>query len=179
MPNNIENKTKNQTIKSPCTPRRKFNIGGLDNPQCPILGIKDTILSSNELDSHSHIRGQLAYATAGIIKVYTEDGCWVIPSSQAVWIPGNMNHSVTAEVDAEIRHLFVDPTCLHRFPTQCSVLDMTPLLRELIMRVADLVPITKWIALQHVFVLLSLMNWKSLNLLCCIYRGQKIVVCRK
>ena len=137
MPNNIEYRTNNQVVRSPCAPRNRSNIGGLDNPKCPILGIKDTILSSNELDSHRHIRGQLAYATAGIIKVYTEDGCWVIPSSQAVWIPGNMSHSVTAEVDAEIRHLFVDPACLDRFPNQCSVLDMTPLLRELIMRVAD------------------------------------------
>lgn len=137
MPITIDNRTKPENSLERMRKRRRLNFGFLEDKQRPIVGIKDKILTSDEMDSHSHIRGQLAYATMGIIKVYTHDGCWVVPPSQAVWIPGDLEHSVTAEVDAEIRHLFVDAFYLDYFPSQCSVLDMTPLLKELILRVAD------------------------------------------
>jgi len=119
--------------KKRCRSTRGFNV----NPALPILGMHDLILTNFEFDFHSHPRGQLAYASSGVIKVYTDSGSWIVPPSQAVWIPGGMLHSVNPEVTSEIRHLFVDPSCLHRFPSECSVVEVTPLLRELILRVAD------------------------------------------
>jgi len=121
------------------TPRKRFRskLGLRLDPILPILGLHDLILTDLEFDFHSHPRGQLAYAASGVIKVYTDSGSWIVPPSQAVWIPGGMRHSVNPEVTSEIRHLFVDPSCLHRFPDQCSVVEVSPLLRELILRVAD------------------------------------------
>ncbi|MGH1463569.1 MAG: AraC family transcriptional regulator [Neptuniibacter sp.] len=124
---------------SSISPRKHHRsaLGLKVDPALPILGLHDLILADLEFDFHTHPRGQLAYASSGIIKVYTDGGCWVVPPSQAVWIPGELNHSIIPEVRAEIRHLFIDPSCLERFPKQCSVVEMSPLLRELIMRVAD------------------------------------------
>jgi len=126
-------------IEQALTPRKRMRstLGLKLDPTRPILGLHDLIMADLEFDFHAHPRGQLAYASSGIIKVYTDNGCWIVPPSQAVWIPGEMNHSIIPEVRAEIRHLFVDPSCLERFPNQCSVVEVSPLLRELILRVAD------------------------------------------
>lgn len=121
------------------TPRKHYRstLGTRVDARLPILGLHNRISAELEFDFHTHPRGQLAYASSGIIKVYTDNGCWIVPPSQAVWIPGEMNHSIIPEVRAEIRHLFIDPSCLDKFPTQCSVVEVSPLLRELILRVAD------------------------------------------
>lgn len=117
--------------------RFRSKLGMIVDPARPILGLHDLILSNFEFDFHSHPRGQLAYAASGVIKVHTDSGSWIVPPSQAVWIPGGIRHSVNPEVTSELRHLFIDPSCLHRFPNQCSVVEVSPLLRELILRVAD------------------------------------------
>ncbi len=119
-------------------PRRiRSNVGHCIDPDKPVIGICSEMLVQHPLDYHSHPRGQLAYASTGILKVHTAVGVWVVPSSQAVWIPGGLTHSVNAQTTAEIRHLFVDPAYLERLPQQCSVLDVSPLLQALILRVAD------------------------------------------
>ncbi len=126
-------------IEPSTTPRKRFRsrLGLRLDPSLPILGLHDLILTDFEFDFHHHPRGQLAYASSGVIKVYTDSGSWIVPPSQAVWIPGDLRHSVNPEVTSEIRHLFVDPSCLHRLPDQCSVVEVSPLLRELILRLAD------------------------------------------
>ena len=115
----------------------RSKLGLKIDPLLPILGLHNLILTDLEFDFHAHPRGQLAYASSGTIKVYTDAGTWVVPPSQAVWIPGGITHSVIPEIRSEIRHLFIDPSCLSRFPEECSVVDVSPLLRELILRVAD------------------------------------------
>lgn len=117
--------------------RLPSQIGQRIDPLRPIIGLRGSLAADVDMDPHSHPRGQLAYAAEGIIRVYTDEGTWVVPPSQAVWIPGNTLHRTTAEVNAELRHLFVDPDFLSGLPNQCSVVDVSPLLRELIMRVAD------------------------------------------
>ncbi|MBB1487193.1 AraC family transcriptional regulator [Oceanospirillum sediminis] len=117
--------------------RIRSTAGQVIDPLRPVIGMQDTMPANLEISYHSHPRGQLAYASEGILKIYTDDGIWIVPPTQAVWIPGNIRHSVNAEITAEIRHLFIDPSHLQDFPDQCSVLEMHTLLKELILRVAD------------------------------------------
>jgi len=115
--------------------RVRSDVGQYIDANRPILGICFTAKPDKDiLEYHTHPRGQLAYASSGTLKVYTDEGIWVVPQSQAVWIPSDISHSVYIQTDAEIRHLFVDPSCLDCFPSQCSVLEVTPLLQELILR---------------------------------------------
>lgn len=80
------------------TPRKRFRskLGMIVDPARSILGLHDLILTDFEFDFHSHSRGQLAYASSGVIKVYTDSGSWIVPPSQAVWIPGGIRHSLTS-----------------------------------------------------------------------------------
>lgn len=115
--------------------RVRSDIGQYIDASRPIVGICFTAKPDKDmLEYHAHPRGQLAYAASGILKVHTDQGIWVVPQFQAVWIPGNMRHSVYIQTQAEIRHLFVDPSYLDYFPNECSVLDVSPLLQELILR---------------------------------------------
>ncbi|BBB25774.1 AraC family transcriptional regulator [Amphritea japonica] len=117
--------------------RYRSTLGYKIDAALPILGLQSLIISELEWDFHIHPRGQLAYASTGVIKVFTDAGSWVVPPSQAVWIPAGIHHSVSPEISSEIRHLFIDPAYLHRFPTECSVVEVSSLLRELILKVAD------------------------------------------
>lgn len=109
-------------------------IGCVDDPLRPVLGMRGIMPLQQEVLPHTHPRAQLAYARAGVLRVNTPDGTWVIPPTQAVWVPGGMEHQVSAVSEAEVHHLFVDAGQFSALPEQCSVLEVSPFLRELIIR---------------------------------------------
>jgi len=82
--------------------------------------------------SHAHPRGQLIYASSGVMRVICGRDIWVVPPAQAVWVPPDQEHEVYFPGDVELRNLFVDPSAGAGLPKQCTVLKVTPLLRELI-----------------------------------------------
>lgn len=108
--------------------------GFIDDSKRPIIGLNAVMEGHSEVQNHAHPRAQLAYAAQGILRVSTADGFWVIPSTQAVWIPGGVSHSVATRGGAQVMHLFVDSRCFPALPDQCSVLEVSVLLRELIAR---------------------------------------------
>jgi len=81
---------------------------------------------------HSHPRGQLLYAISGVMIVHSEAGSWVVPSNRALWMVAGLPHSVTMSGDVEIRTAFIDPSAKARLPGQTSVINVSPLLRELL-----------------------------------------------
>ncbi len=84
--------------------------------------------------AHAHPRGQLIYASSGAMRVVCGRDIWVVPPSQAVWVPPNQEHEVYFPGDVALRNLFVDPSATAGLPEQCTVLKVTPLLRELILK---------------------------------------------
>ena len=43
---------------------------------------------------HAHPRGQLIYASSGVMRVICGRDIWVVPPSQAVWVPPEQEHEV-------------------------------------------------------------------------------------
>ena len=87
---------------------------------------------------HRHPWGQLSHALHGILQVHTDHARLVVPPHRAVWIPPRVAHRVESTADACIRSLYVDPE-LQLWPGDgCRVLDVDPLLRELIRAFGDL-----------------------------------------
>jgi AraC-like DNA-binding protein/mannose-6-phosphate isomerase-like protein (cupin superfamily) len=89
-------------------------------------------------DPHWHARDQLVYASAGVMTVETEQGMWVVPSQRAVWIPAGVRHQVSAVSALAMRSVYMQPHLVSAMPTACCVVNVTPLLRELIERAATL-----------------------------------------
>lgn len=96
-----------------------------------------TVLSTDQIAGHAftahvHESGQLIHAISGLMVVRSDVGSWVVPIGRAVWVPGGIRHEVEVISDAEIRTVFIAPDARSDLPSQCKVLTVTPLLRELI-----------------------------------------------
>ena len=82
---------------------------------------------------HSHERAQLIYAIAGVLRVSTDDGTWVVPPHRAVWVPPGATHRTLPCGDVEMRTLYVERSACAALPGHCGVIEVSPLLRELIL----------------------------------------------
>ncbi len=90
--------------------------------------------------SHIHRRSQLVFASAGVMTITTSRGTWVVPPQRAVWMPAGFEHEIRASGILKMRTLYFEPeTDIERaFPMECSVIEVTPLMRELILRATGL-----------------------------------------
>ncbi len=64
--------------------------------------------------------------------VSTAEGTWVVPPQQAVWIPAGIDHRVDCLGRVSMRSLYLHPESTAGLPAKCSVVEVTALLRELI-----------------------------------------------
>ena len=84
--------------------------------------------------SHSHARGQFAYAARGVISVHTPQGNWLVPPQRACWVPARLIHGMRMHGAVTMHNIFVDEAAIARrgLPLDCQVLDASPLLRQLL-----------------------------------------------
>ncbi|WP_026187586.1 helix-turn-helix transcriptional regulator [Ensifer sp. BR816] len=103
-----------------------------DFASAPVVGRVES-WSSTEAAFHNHRRHQLIYAIKGVINVSTQASRWVLPPTRALWIRANTDHKLSVARAAEIRVLYIDPAvdCAPASPS-CVVVEVTPLVRELI-----------------------------------------------
>ncbi len=82
--------------------------------------------------------GQLLFAARGMLTVHTEAGLWVVPAHQAVWVPAGVRHSVEIAGGVAMRALYLGASLgrplLSRLPGTCQVVEISPLLREILRR---------------------------------------------
>jgi AraC-like DNA-binding protein len=79
---------------------------------------------------------QLVCATRGALTVRTDQCAWVVPPHRAVWLPAGFDYRLEMSGVVAVRMLYVRPRkrADRSFPRVCSVVNVTPLLRELIQR---------------------------------------------
>ncbi len=83
---------------------------------------------------HHHDWNQLIYASSGVMTVRTERGAWVVPPERGVWVPAGVTHSIQMSGAVSIRTLYFAPAfARRRLPRACSVVNVSPLMRELIL----------------------------------------------
>jgi AraC-like DNA-binding protein len=104
----------------------------------PVLAIGNEYPPSFELETHQHRRGQLLYAASGVVAVSTPQGAWVAPPERAVWIPGGTPHSVRMVGAVSTRSVLIEPGVCSSLGTACRVLEVSPLLRSLLVAAATL-----------------------------------------
>lgn len=81
---------------------------------------------------HSHPRGQLLYAIAGVMTVRSAEGSWIVPPNRALWLTAGLEHDVKMSGEVKIRTVFIDATTVRHLPAKSCVIEVPPLLRELI-----------------------------------------------
>ena len=99
----------------------------------PVTVISVDYASGHETHRHQHPNAQLLHAVTGVMVVSTAQGRWVVPPTRGVWMPAGIEHSVRMVGEVHMRAAFVRPDAAPGLPTQCAVLGISPLLRELIL----------------------------------------------
>lgn len=103
----------------------------------PVTTLTHDFAADEEVPSHTHPEHQLIYASRGVMTVWTEAGRWVVPPQRAVWIPAKTAHAIAMYGPVSMRTLYVKPR-LARLPGRCCVVNVTPLLRELVLQACRL-----------------------------------------
>jgi AraC-like DNA-binding protein len=81
---------------------------------------------------------QLVYASQGVMSVHTSEGTWVVPPHRAVWIPRGVEHAVEMAGRVSLRTLFFAASFARGLPRSCQAVNVSPLLRELILQATRL-----------------------------------------
>jgi len=70
------------------------------------------------------------------MKVVTQKGNWVVPPQRAVWIPPQVAHEVLY-LGVSTRSLYIEPGSVPATKTECQVINVSPLMRQLLMESVD------------------------------------------
>lgn len=112
--------------------------GAMSDPLFPVVPLAQDHPARHHAPLHHHLRAQLLYASAGVMSVFTRTGTWVVPPQQAVWIPAGIEHEVRGFGPLAMRSLYVHPEPAADMPAQCCVVNVPPLLRELVLKAVAL-----------------------------------------
>ncbi len=107
-------------------------LGQLESlPQTVVAHGRD-LETGDTLAFHQHRRAQLVYASDGVMSVTTRVAAYLVPPQRAVWMPGGIAHQIDAHSTVNMRTLYIEPAATSNLPSEVCVLNVTPLLRELI-----------------------------------------------
>lgn len=81
---------------------------------------------------HLHPWAQVAYTSEGVIRIEVDDTTWIVPPSRAIWIPARVVHDAQIIESAYLRTLYVHESVIPAPLDACRVIEVSPLLRELI-----------------------------------------------
>jgi AraC-like DNA-binding protein len=98
---------------------------------------------------HFHDRDQLVYASRGVMTVRTSGGTWVVPTYRAVWIPATIPHTIAMSGTVAMRTLYLRPRLVRAIPRDCCVVNVPPLLKELILHACAFAALKKTIPWQR------------------------------
>ena len=116
--------------------RYPFDVDPDETP-APVFAVRvDVTETKEEIPDHSHRRGQLVFALSGGVTCRVPSGLWMVPPHCGVWVPGGMEHSNVATNNARLFLVYIEPAAA-RLPKQCCTLSISPLLREVIVELAD------------------------------------------
>jgi AraC-like DNA-binding protein len=90
------------------------------------------------LDRHDHPWGQLAFCNSGVMHIETDRVAWLAPPTRAIWLPAGVAHAIRMKGEVATRFLYLDTALAAPLPCAPHVLEVAPLLRELILHILRL-----------------------------------------
>ncbi|WP_437815912.1 AraC family transcriptional regulator [Sorangium sp. So ce1078] len=89
-----------------------------------------------ESEPHAHRESQLMYLVRGELICEGSSALWIVPPQSALWIPASVTHRIRARAPLEGYSVFVEPGAAPDLPQDCCAVSVTPLFRELLLRLA-------------------------------------------
>ncbi len=107
----------------------------------PVRGRARTLALNAHVEPHRHAWSQFTYCASGLLQVTVTQGgvqtTFIVPPSRAVWIPPEVEHNVIVLEAAELRNVDLYASATPANWTECRVLVVSQLLRELIHALED------------------------------------------
>lgn len=97
-----------------------------------------TYRNAHRLPVHVHPWAQLIYARSGVIHVIVAGRLWLTPPTRAIWIPHGTDHEIEFKGEAALRTLYVSPARARTAEPSVRMLEVAPLLSELIVHIVAL-----------------------------------------
>lgn len=113
------------------------DLGFVVDPERPVLPLALDVFDTQCIEKHKHPRAQLIYSCKGVMKVIVEDSIWLVSPEQAIWVPAMHEHQAFFVKENHIRNLYIDPSVASRLPQQCFTFNVSPFLRELVLKVVN------------------------------------------
>jgi len=102
-----------------------------------VRSLSTNYASGYRIEPHQHPWHQFLYAVSGAMTVSTEKSSWMIPTNRAVFIPAACTHAIRMWGTVEMRTLYLAPALTGFENAECRVVEVGPLLRELILRAVE------------------------------------------
>ncbi|MFF9760160.1 MULTISPECIES: AraC family transcriptional regulator [Streptomyces] len=118
---------------------RNVRVDEVDALDRAVLAIGTDYPPGHLLPYHEHRRAQVLYAATGVMELATAQGTWTVPTDRAVLIPAGTRHQVTM-LKVSTRSLYIEPAAVPWFPGHCRVVEVSALLRELLLAAVDMAP---------------------------------------
>jgi AraC-like DNA-binding protein len=109
---------------------------------------------------HAHDWHQLIYASQGVMWVHTAQGDWVVPPNRAVWVPAGVEHSIELTGKVFVQTIYLAADISGELPGECCAVNVSPLLRELMIHTVKLGMLDENIA-SHARLIAFLMDQLS------------------
>ena len=104
----------------------------VDTHPRPVVALALDYPPGHHIASHQHARAQFVHAEAGLMRVTTRSGAWVVPPGHALWMPAEIEHEIRAIEAILMRTLYLDADTAAWLPEECWVVTVPQLLRHLI-----------------------------------------------
>lgn len=103
----------------------------------PIVPLTREYEGMTQIISHRHAWSQLAYSCAGVMHIETDEGMFVLPPEQALWIPPNVRHQHFCKNKVSYRSLHIDAKLSETLGDKVRPLSIDPLLKSLILEISS------------------------------------------
>ena len=97
-----------------------------------------TSLHDHTSRRHEHEWDQLTYAVSGSMHLHTDSASWLVPPHRAIWLPAGIAHVEELHAPVSVRSLYLAPKLAKALPRACCIVNISPLMRELIQHVSRL-----------------------------------------
>lgn len=118
-------------------PRPATKLTAEQEPFLAVRSLATNYASGYRIEPHQHPWHQFLYAISGAMTVFTDRSSWMIPTGRAVFIQARCSHAIRMWGTVEMRTLFLAPALTGLENGECRVVEVEPLLRELILRAVE------------------------------------------
>ncbi len=112
---------------------KKINPDAVDRP---LFVLRQAYVPS-VVDKHRHTCAQLIHASSGVLEVTTDEGHWIVPPQRGVWIAPGKVHQLLSKKRFDLCTLYVSKQLAKTLPESCQVVQISPLLSELLLKGAE------------------------------------------